>query len=31
MILDWIEADPCEMDSEKRLLINLNVSNFTYF
>jgi len=26
MILDWIEADPGEMDAEKRLVINLNVS-----
>jgi hypothetical protein len=25
MILDWIEADPGEMDTEKRLVINLKV------
>jgi hypothetical protein len=26
MVLDWIEADPGEMDAEKRLIINLNVT-----
>ena len=25
MVLDWIEAEPGEMDTEKRLVINLKV------
>jgi hypothetical protein len=26
MIKDFVENDPCDMDSEKRLLINLTVT-----